>query len=82
MKDGLTAVSNGPEVERETLGDGRVRIRFADTMKMSTYLAAWVVGPLELSEPVDARGVPIRVVHVPGQGTPDVVRARGVRATP
>ena len=68
VKDGLTAVSNGPEVERESLGDGRVRIRFADTMKMSTYLAAWVVGPLELSEPADARGVPIRTVHVPGKG--------------
>ena len=68
VKDGLTAVSNGPEVERESLGDGRVRIRFADTMKMSTYLAAWVVGPLELSEPADARGVPIRAVHVPGKG--------------
>jgi puromycin-sensitive aminopeptidase len=68
VKDGLTAVSNGPEVERETLGDGRIRIRFADTMKMSTYLAAWVVGRLELSEPADARGVPIRTVHVPGKG--------------
>ena len=68
VKDGLTAVSNGPEVERESLGDGRVRIRFADTMKMSTYLAAWVVGPLERSEPADARGVPIRTVHAPGKG--------------
>jgi len=68
VKEGLTAVSNGPEVERESLGDGRVRIRFGDTMKMSTYLAAWVVGPLELTEPADAQGVPIRVVHVPGKG--------------
>jgi puromycin-sensitive aminopeptidase len=68
VKDGLAAVSNGPEVSRESLDDGRVRIRFADTMKMSTYLAAWVVGRLELSEPVDARGVPIRTVHVPGKG--------------
>ncbi len=68
VKDGLAAVSNGPEVERETLADGRVRIRFGDTMKMSTYLAAWVVGPLELTEPADARGVPVRIVHVPGKG--------------
>jgi puromycin-sensitive aminopeptidase len=68
VKDGLAAVSNGPEVEREALGDGRVRIRFADTMKMSTYLAAWVVGRLEVSEPADARGVPVRVVHTPGKG--------------
>ena len=68
VKEGLTAVSNGPEVEREALGDGRVRIRFGDTMKMSTYLAAWVVGPLEFSGPADARGVPVRIVHVPGKG--------------
>jgi puromycin-sensitive aminopeptidase len=68
VKEGLTAVSNGPEVGREVLGDGRVRIRFGDTMKMSTYLAAWVVGPLELTEPADARGVPVRIVHVPGKG--------------
>ena len=68
VKEGLTAVSNGPEVERETLDDGRVRIRFGDTMKMSTYLAAWVVGPLEITEPADARGVPVRIVHVPGKG--------------
>ncbi|HYF44821.1 MAG TPA: M1 family metallopeptidase, partial [Acidimicrobiales bacterium] len=67
VADGLFAVSNGPEVERQQLDDGRVRIRFADTIPMSTYLAAWVVGPLEATEPVDARGVPIRVVHVPGK---------------
>ena len=59
-------MSNGPEVSREPTGDGRVRIRFADTMKMSTYLAAWVVGPLELSPPADARGVPVRTSTCPG----------------
>jgi puromycin-sensitive aminopeptidase len=68
VKEGLAAVSNGPEIEREALGDDRVRIRFADTMKMSTYLAAWVVGRLELSASTDARAVPIRTVHVPGKG--------------
>jgi puromycin-sensitive aminopeptidase len=35
---------------------------------MSTYLVAWVVGPLELTEPVDAGGVALRVAHVPGKG--------------
>jgi puromycin-sensitive aminopeptidase len=68
VREDLTAVSNGPEVERASLDDGRVRIRFADTMKMSTYLAAWVVGRLELSDAADARGVPVRIVHVPGKG--------------
>jgi puromycin-sensitive aminopeptidase len=63
----LTALSNGPEIERTTLDDGRVRVVFADTMPMSTYLVALVVGHLELTEPVDAGGVPTRVAHVPGK---------------
>ena len=65
---GLTALSNGPEVERQTLEDGRVRIRFVDTISMSTYLVAFVVGRLELTDPVDAGGVPTRVALVPGKG--------------
>ena len=64
----LTALSNGPEIERTALDDGRVRVVFADTMPMSTYLVAFVVGHLELTEPVDAGGVPTRVAHVPGKG--------------
>src|SRR5690606_17151824 len=49
--------------------DGRRRHRFATTMPMSTYLVAFVVGPLEISETrVTAGGVPIRVVHVPSKG--------------
>ncbi|MGZ5296183.1 MAG: M1 family metallopeptidase [Actinomycetota bacterium] len=64
----LTALSNGPETERTTLDDGRVRIVFADTMSMSTYLVAFVIGHLELTDPVDAGGVPTRVAHVPGKG--------------
>jgi puromycin-sensitive aminopeptidase len=41
-------------------------VRFADTIPMSTYLVAFVVGPLVATEPVDVDGVPLRVVHVPG----------------
>jgi len=68
VPDGLLAISNGPEVERTAVHDDRVRVRFADTMPMSTYLAAFVVGPLEATEPVDVDGVPLRIVHVPGKG--------------
>ena len=67
VRDGLTAISNGPEVEREPLGDGRVRVRFADTMRQSTYLLAFVIGRLDVTDPIDADGVPLRVVHVPGK---------------
>jgi puromycin-sensitive aminopeptidase len=34
---------------------------------MSTYLVAFVVGPLVATNPVDVDGVPLRVAHVPGK---------------
>ena len=66
VADGLTAISNGSAVER-TSADGRTVIRFADTMKMSSYLVAFVVGHLEATDPVDADGIPLQVVHIPGK---------------
>jgi puromycin-sensitive aminopeptidase len=68
VADGLLALSNGPEIDREKLPDGNVRVRFGTTIPMSTYLVAWVVGPLQVTEPVDAGGVAVRVAHVPGRG--------------
>ena len=68
IDEGLTAVANGPEIGRERRPDGKVAVRFADTMSMSTYLVAMVVGRLEATEPVDAAGTPLRVVTVPGKG--------------
>ncbi|HUO49844.1 MAG TPA: M1 family metallopeptidase, partial [Acidimicrobiales bacterium] len=65
---GLEAISNGPVVAEEPLPGGTRRVRFGDTIPMSTYLVAFVVGPLELTAPVDAGGTPVRVVHVPGKG--------------
>ena len=62
------AVSNGPEADRQTRPDGKVAIRFADTMSMSSYLVAFVVGPLEATEWTDVDGIPLRIVHVPGKG--------------
>ena len=66
VAEGLTAISNGPEIERTT-ADGRTVVRFADTMIMSSYLVAFVVGELEVSEPIDVNGIPLRIVHVPGK---------------
>jgi puromycin-sensitive aminopeptidase len=62
------AVSNAPEVSRTPLDDGRVAVRFAPTIVMSTYLVAFVAGPIETTQPIDVGGVPLRVVHVPGKG--------------
>jgi puromycin-sensitive aminopeptidase len=66
IDDGLTAVSNAPEVKRTT-ADGRCVIRFADTMVMSSYLVAIVVGRLDTTDTVDVDGIPLRLVHVPGK---------------
>ena len=68
IDEGLLAVSNTAETDRAPAGPGRVRIGFAPTMVMSAYLVAFVVGPLEATEPVTVDGVPIRVVHRPGRG--------------
>ena len=48
------------------VGDKSV-VRFAPTMKMSTYLVAFVVGRLETTETIDVDGVPLRVVFTPGK---------------
>jgi puromycin-sensitive aminopeptidase len=62
VADGLEAYSNGPEIGRVRLDDGRVRFDFAETMKMSTYLLAFIAGPFQATEPVVVRGTPIRVI--------------------
>jgi aminopeptidase N len=69
---GLAAFSNSALVDEQVLPPddrwaGRRAVRFAPTMKMSTYLVAFVVGPLEVTAPVDVDGVPVRVVHAPGK---------------
>jgi puromycin-sensitive aminopeptidase len=63
-------VANTAEVGRSDVGDGRVRVQFADTISMSTYLVAFVIGPLEATEPRMVEGIdgpiPLRVVYPPG----------------
>jgi puromycin-sensitive aminopeptidase len=68
VPDGLVAVSNWPEAESEDLGDGLRRVRFEDTIPISTYIVAFVVGPLEISGPRMVGDIPIRVLHTPGKG--------------
>ena len=68
VPEGMTALSNGAEIGLEPLGDGRKRVRFGDTMRMSTYLVAFVVGPFELTDPVEVDGIPLRVASIPGKG--------------
>jgi puromycin-sensitive aminopeptidase len=62
----LTAVSNTAIVS-ESREDGRKIVRFADSIKMSTYLVAFVVGELEATDAVMVRRTPLRVWCVPGK---------------
>src|SRR5215467_12429580 len=67
VPESLAAVSNCAIVQEEPLGDGRRAVHFADTIRMSTYLVAFVVGELEATDPVMVGSTPIRVWSVPGK---------------
>jgi puromycin-sensitive aminopeptidase len=62
----LTAVSNTPIVSERRDGGKKV-LQFADTIRMSTYLVAFVVGQLESTEPVFIGSTPLRIWSVPGK---------------
>jgi puromycin-sensitive aminopeptidase len=62
----LTAVAN-TAVAGETRQGGRKVVRFADTMPMSTYLVAFIVGDLEATEPTQVGRAPLRVWCTPGK---------------
>jgi puromycin-sensitive aminopeptidase len=64
---GLAAVSNSAIASERSEGGKRV-VRFADTIPMSTYLVAFLVGPLGASEPVYVGTTPLRVWSIPGKG--------------
>ncbi len=67
VPEGLTALSNGAIAGEEPVDGGRRRVRFHETMLMSTYLVAFVVGPFQLTPADDVDGVPLRVAAVPGK---------------
>ena len=70
VDEDLFAVSNASELSREPAPDrtGKHLVRFAETIVMSTYLVAFVVGPLEATAPIDVDGTPMRVVYPKGKG--------------
>ena len=68
IDEGLTAISNTAVVSEEPIpGTGKKAVVFADTIKMSTYLVAFIVGEFEASEAVHIDGTPLRVWAVPGK---------------
>ncbi len=62
----LLVVSN-TRIASERVENGRKVVHFADTMKMSTYLVAFIVGQLEAGDPVRAGSTELRVWSVPGK---------------
>ena len=64
---GLAAISNTAVVSEEPAEGGRRVVRFADSIKMSTYLVAFIVGELEATAPVMVGSTPLRVWCVPGK---------------
>ena len=64
VPDRHVAISNTRPVRETPAGPGRRAVTFADTIRMSTYLVAFVVGELEATEPVMVGTTPVRLVDV------------------
>ncbi len=64
----LAAYSNYPVASDTDLGNGQRTVSFKPTMKMSTYLVAFIIGPFEETEALDVDGVPLRIVYPIGNG--------------
>ena len=67
VPEGLAAVSNAAVASEAPAGGGKKVVTFADTIRMSTYLVAFVVGELEATDPVMVGKTPLRVWCVPGK---------------
>lgn len=62
----LTAISN-TSVISESVENNKKVVRFADTIKMSTYLVAFVIGQMEATKPVFVGNTPLRLWTIPGK---------------
>ncbi|HMS82973.1 MAG TPA: M1 family metallopeptidase [Nitrospira sp.] len=62
----LTAVSNTSLIS-EALENNKKVMRFAETIQMSTYLVAFVVGRIEATKPLFVGKTPLRLWTVPGK---------------
>src|SRR4029077_2567521 len=68
VEEGLTAISNAPVLRETSLPQSRKKeVIFADSIKMPTYLVAFIVGEFEGTAPVMVGTAPLRVWSVPGK---------------
>ena len=61
-------ISNEKVLEENILDHGKVETKFVDSMVMSSYLVAFVIGPLEVTEIGKVKDTLVRIVHRPGFG--------------
>jgi len=61
-------VSNSPIISQVIQDKFTKKIHFEKTMKMSTYLVAFIVGPFEATEEILVDGIPLRIIHPIGKG--------------
>ncbi|MDH5640656.1 MAG: M1 family metallopeptidase [Nitrospira sp.] len=66
MDPHLTAVSNTAVIS-ESIESGKKTVRFADSIKMSTYLVAFIVGRIEATEPKYVGKTPLQLWTIPGK---------------
>lgn len=68
IDEDLTGISNGRLLSEKLLpGTGKKELVFATTMKMSTYIVAFIVGKLAPTEAVYVDGTELRMWTVPGK---------------
>ena len=63
----LRAISNMPEIACQYLPNGKKKVVFDVTPKMSTYLLAWAVGVFDMVRAVSKNNVEIRIFSPPGR---------------
>ena len=67
VKKELFTVSNSSIKEISEDGE-KLTYHFNDSMKMSTYLVAFIMGPFEATDEIDVDGTPLRIVYPEGKG--------------
>jgi len=68
VPNALTAISNMPAMSTKMIPNGKKKIVFDISPKMSTYLLAWAVGEFDYVQGMTQNGVTIRVFTPPGRG--------------
>ncbi len=63
----LKTYSNYPVESDVDLGNGQRTVSFRNSMVMSSYLVAFVIGDFEESETIDVDGIPLRVITPVGK---------------